>query len=193
MLYFKIDPKGNALQIPVNYEVISNYVAGGGFMLPPENQLTKEGLLAFGLARVSHSAWADGHRPSPENIPPKKVAMYDLPILNKNRVFQKKIKLRDPTSYELSRITNHMLRIRDEVFMEHLDRINPLFWEELTEVEQNDIKEFRDHLKNMTDDPNWPWVEFPDVPESIIFNDRNVVLDKNRKLPWLNIHGHQTT
>lgn len=189
MLYFQIDKSGNALTSPRTYEEIKKFVGNFGFGLPLEELITRDSLLNFGIARVSTHSWKEGHHPLEMDVPYGKIKVFDLPVFDPGGFYKKVVKLVDATDQQIQIFKDKITEFRNEILNYHIDKINAVFWNSLSEIDKQTIKDYRQSLLDITDQEGFPWVSFDELPEILIIQNKNLVAEFNHKLPWKLVYG----
>jgi len=153
MLYVKVDAAGNPVEVAKNEMTIRTELAAANVILPAI--LNREKWIELGYAEIPTTA---------DPVPPQpgKMAVPDVPTKNADGTFTRKWKYIDAEN-EASMVKAKKIE-RARLLAKYADNISPMRWEEMTEVEKTEVKEWRLSLLNATADEAWPYITYNPVP-----------------------------
>ena len=157
MLYVKIDNDGNPLSRSMRYTEIEEM---DNIVLPSVarfEQMIDEKTLPY--AKVPFS-------PLPP-VPAGQKPVQDVPTKNEDGSYSRNFTFEAATEQEIENAKISMRRERKELLSKHVDSISPIRWADMTEAEQEEVATWRKALLDITNDPSFPYVSFPDRPSII--------------------------
>jgi hypothetical protein len=158
MKLFKVDNKGKPISVP---EEVNKIIRDLGVSAPPDMALRQEYLESIGYI-VSEPT--EIPTPPPELNGKCKVEL-DIPVKNADGSYTRAYKFTELTEAVLVNIAAANRTKRDKILTDLVDSINAIRWNSMSSEKQNEWKEFRISLLDITSQPGWPanlvWPKIP--------------------------------
>jgi len=164
MLYCRVDKAGRPLESAQPFRVIQEEFAATNTLI---------GLTAFlnSYVNVEEPTYKevplDG-KPLPTTGSGEKV-LPDVPNLEADGQLSRKWKVVSTDADEREEFAIIQRRRRDRRLRQHIDCIGVPWWNSLYAEDQKTITDYYDALRNMPNEPSWPHVSMPRMPD-ILFN-----------------------
>lgn len=165
MLYIEYDENKKVKSPYLEYHLLRQVMSKKGVFLPNENQLTESMLDQYNIGMVDLN-YLEGEFEKIIHTPVFKIPVLDAPVF-KDGFWHRRIHHMDASPDDIAMVSNRMTTLRDALLTDYIDKISPLRWEDFTEEEKEEIRLFRRKLLDMSDQENFPWIEFPEVPLSL--------------------------
>jgi len=182
MLYVKLDDMDEPIEPPISLAEMKKKIGEERGIIFSDN--TDFTIFKYGNVEIQ---FAEGHDPKDlNNHKFGKYAVLGIPIKKGSEYFRT-IELIQASNSEIAILSNQMKNCRKKVFEECLDMISPMRWDEFTNVEKENILSFRQWFLDMPLKQNFPWIEFPALPECLS-NFRSNYSNICNELPWKSVY-----
>lgn len=186
MLYIEYNPETMEPVSPyLDYDSIKLRFDKEGMVLPLEDKLTDAILSSFNYAKVDLH-YREGDLALLKDIPYGKVVILAPPIFEEE-YWKRTIEYIDASETDIGSIHKAMTQLRDFLLQHYIDTLNPPRWEDFTEEERNEIKQFRRDLLDLPEKKGYPWVDIPEVPLTLTNGMDHRVKEFRESLPWKQI------
>jgi len=157
MLYVKLDEQKNPIEFAKSYQMIAREFSEQNKIIPAESLFLEK----YGQVPISEM---------PERINGKTI-MPDIPVKNADGTYQRTWKyvdaVGDPTDLERSQM-DLIMKTRRKAYLEKFaDTVSPLRWNSWTAEQQQEVTDWYQSVLDMTNDPAWPYMHFPNLPSPI--------------------------
>lgn len=186
MLYIEYNPETMEPVSPyLDYDNLRTKFDKEGMVLPLEEKLTDAVLSSFNYGAVDLH-YREGDLNLLKDIPYGKVVILAPPIFE-DEYWKRTLEYIDASDADVDSIHKAMTQLRDYLLQHYMDRISPPRWEDFTEEERIEIRQFRRDLLDLPDQENYPWVDLPNVPLSLTDGEDIRVKEFRESIPWKQI------
>ena len=154
MFYVKVDANGNPTEVAKNFREIKQEYTAKNTAIPDE-VVFLQNLSNFGYVEV----------PESEPLPPKSGSKVvpDVPTKNADGTMTRTWKY-EPSENEA--LMEYDMRIRrDNLLRKYADTLSPIRWEDFTEEQKQEIRNWRKSLLDLPSAEGWPYVMMPQTPQ----------------------------
>lgn len=160
MLYVKLNEKKEPIEVAKNYKTIAAEFAQKNRIIPNEDIFqTKLNEMGYGLVEISEM---------PERVYGKTIVP-DIPIKQEDGTYLRTWKYIDTISTDLDKSQMDLvMKTRRKAYLEKFaDSVSPLRWNSWTAEQQKEVTDWYQLVLDMTNDPAWPYVHFPLLPNPL--------------------------